>query len=73
MRWNGVREYCLDTKLYVGWIPGMEGAHSQGATPAELDANMREVLELLDKESLPIHWTEQGFCPPTDAFSPSSR
>ena len=39
-------EYDPETKLYVGTIPGIAGAHSQGATLDELNANLREVLEL---------------------------
>lgn len=35
------------TGLFVGWIPGIVGAHSQAATLDELDANLREVLEML--------------------------
>jgi predicted RNase H-like HicB family nuclease len=42
-----VVEKCPDTKLYVGHVPGMPGAHSQGATPAELRRNLREVIAML--------------------------
>lgn len=42
-----VIEKCPDTGLYVGYVPGMPGAHSQGETLEELNANMREVLEML--------------------------
>jgi predicted RNase H-like HicB family nuclease len=35
-----------DTGLYVGTVPGVRGAHSQGATIDELRENMREVLAL---------------------------
>ena len=55
---------AVTPKLYVGWIPGIAGAHSQGATPTELDANLREVLKLLKVELLPIQWREQGPLPP---------
>ena len=35
------------TGLYVGWVPGFPGAHSQGETLDELRGNLREVIELL--------------------------
>ena len=40
-------ERDIDTKLYVGYIPGFEGAHSQGETLDELQDNLREVIEML--------------------------
>jgi len=36
-----------DTKLYVGYVPGFPGAHSQGETLDELQENLREVIEML--------------------------
>jgi predicted RNase H-like HicB family nuclease len=36
-----------DTRLYVGYVPGFAGAHSQGETLDELQENLREVIELL--------------------------
>ena len=39
-----------ETKLYVGVVPGVPGAHSQGATLDELQKNMKEVLELCIEE-----------------------
>jgi len=42
-----VFERCEDTGFYVGYVPGFPGAHSQAETKAELDRNMREVIELL--------------------------
>lgn len=35
-----------ETKLYVGIIPGVPGAHTQGATLDELQTNLKEVVEL---------------------------
>lgn len=43
-------EYDPDTKLYVGTIPGLPGAHSQGATLDELRLNLQEVVELILEE-----------------------
>ena len=40
-------EKCAETNLYVGYIPGFPGAHSQGETLDELSENMLEVVELL--------------------------
>jgi predicted RNase H-like HicB family nuclease len=42
-----VVERDADTGLYVGWVPGFPGAHSQGETLDELRGNLREVIELL--------------------------
>jgi predicted RNase H-like HicB family nuclease len=44
-------EYDPETKLYVGIVPGIKGAHSQGATLDELQQNLKEVLELCLEES----------------------
>jgi len=33
--------------LYVGYIPGFPGAHSQGETPEELNENVKELIEML--------------------------
>ena len=43
-------EKCKDTGLYVGYIPGIKGAHSQGETVDELIENLKEVLEFLKKD-----------------------
>jgi predicted RNase H-like HicB family nuclease len=39
-------EWDPETKLYVGIIPGIPGAHTQGASLDELQGNLKEVLEL---------------------------
>lgn len=43
-------ERCPDTGLYVGYVPGFPGAHSQGETMDELGDNRREVIEMLLEE-----------------------
>ena len=43
-------EFDPETKLYVGVIPNVPGAHSQGATLDELKVNLQEVLELCVSE-----------------------
>jgi predicted RNase H-like HicB family nuclease len=43
-------EYDPETKLYIGSIPGLPGAHTQAATLDELQVNLREVVELVLEE-----------------------
>jgi len=35
------------TGLFVGYVPGFAGAHSQGETFDELQRNLQEVIEML--------------------------
>lgn len=44
-------EWDPETKLYVGIVPGIPGAHTQAATLDELQANLREVIQLCLEES----------------------
>ena len=44
---TAVVEWDSDTNLYVGYVPGFLGAHSQGKTLDELQENLREVIEML--------------------------
>jgi len=39
-------EFDPATQLFVGVVPGLPGAHTQGATIEELRSNLKEVLEL---------------------------
>ncbi|HVR98380.1 MAG TPA: type II toxin-antitoxin system HicB family antitoxin [Thermoanaerobaculia bacterium] len=41
------------TGLYVGYVPGFPGAHSQGETLDELNANLQEVIEMLLEDEEP--------------------
>ena len=43
-------EWDPETNLYVGIVPGIPGAYTQGATLDELNKNLREVLELCLEE-----------------------
>jgi predicted RNase H-like HicB family nuclease len=43
-------EYDRESKLYVGIVPGIRGAHTQAATLDELQDNLKEVLELCMEE-----------------------
>ena len=50
---TAIVERDSDTNLYVGYVPGFPGAHSQGETLDELHENLREVIEmLLEDENL---------------------
>ena len=51
--YTAVVELCPDTRLYVGYVPGFPGAHSQGETLDELNRNLREVIEMLLEEGEP--------------------
>lgn len=44
-------EYDEESKLYVGIIPNVVGAHSQAETLDELQRNLQEVLELCIDEN----------------------
>jgi len=43
-------EWDPETKLYVGIVPGLPGAHTQGASLDELNANLKEVVEFCLEE-----------------------
>jgi predicted RNase H-like HicB family nuclease len=55
---TAVIEKCPDTGLYVGYVPGFPGAHSQGKTLDELQRNLKEVIEMLREEGEPRLETE---------------
>jgi predicted RNase H-like HicB family nuclease len=44
--------------LYVGYVPGFPGAHTQAATLDELQRNLREVIEMLLEDGEPALETE---------------
>lgn len=50
---TAVVERDPDTGLYVGYVPGFPGAHSQAATLDELHRNLREVIETLLEDGEP--------------------
>lgn len=50
---SAVIQRCPDTGLYVGYVPGFPGAHSQGETLEELDRNLLEVVEMLLEDGEP--------------------
>ncbi len=51
--YTAVVEQCPDTGLYVGYVPGFAGAHSQAENLDELNRNLREVIEMLLEEGEP--------------------
>ena len=51
--YTAVVERCADTGFYVGYVPGLSGAHSQAETLEELNANLREVISLILEDGPP--------------------
>jgi predicted RNase H-like HicB family nuclease len=51
--YTAVIEKCSDTGLYVGYVPGFSGAHSQAESLDELKNNLKEVIEMLLEEGEP--------------------
>jgi predicted RNase H-like HicB family nuclease len=47
-----------ETGLFVGYVPGFAGAHSQGETLDELNENLREVIAMLLEDGDPRLDTE---------------
>ena len=45
-------EKCSQTGLYVGYVPGFPGAHTQAETFDELEKNLCEVLSMLLEDSM---------------------
>ena len=42
-----------ETGLYIGYVPGFPGAHSQAASLDELNDNLREVIAMLLEDGDP--------------------
>lgn len=51
--YTAIVERCPETRLYVGYIPGFPGAHSQAETLDELSRNLQEVVEMLLEDGEP--------------------
>lgn len=51
---SAIIERCPDTGLYVGYVPGFPGAHTQAETLDELQKNLREVIEMLLEDGEPV-------------------
>ena len=56
--YTAVVERCPETGLYIGYVPGFSGAHSQGETLDELQRNLREVIEMILEDGEPDLDTE---------------
>jgi predicted RNase H-like HicB family nuclease len=52
--YTAVIERCPETGLYVGYVPGFPGAHSQGETQEELRQNLQEVITMLLEDGEPV-------------------
>ncbi len=53
-KFTAIIEKCSETGLYVGYVPGFPGAHSQGETLDELHRNLQEVIGMLLEEGEPL-------------------
>ena len=56
---TGAVQRCPETSLYVGYVPGFQGAYSQGETLEELNENLKEVISMLladDNPSIALHF-----------------
>ena len=51
--YTAIVERCPETRLYIGYIPGFPGAHSQGESLDELNENLREVIAMLLEDGEP--------------------
>lgn len=51
--YTAIVERDHDTELYVGYVPGFAGAHSQGETLDELYLNLQEVIQMLLEDGAP--------------------
>jgi len=52
-QFTAVVERDPDTGLFVGYVPGLPGAHSQASSLDELNSNLREVIEMLLEDGEP--------------------
>jgi predicted RNase H-like HicB family nuclease len=52
--YTSVIERCPDTGLFVGYVPGFPGAHSQGQSVDELNRNLAEVIAMLLEDGEPV-------------------
>lgn len=51
--YSAVIERCPQTGMFVGFVPGFPGAHSQGETLDELNRNLQEVIAMLIEDGEP--------------------
>jgi predicted RNase H-like HicB family nuclease len=55
---TAVVEKCPDTGLYIGYVPGFSGAHTQAGSLDELKRNLEEVVGMLLEDGEPSLQTE---------------
>ncbi len=53
-KFSAAIERCADTGMLVGYVQGFPGAHSQGETLDELQANLQEVIAMLLEDGEPV-------------------
>lgn len=51
--YTAIIEFCEETKLFIGYVPGFAGAHTQAESLDELQENLREVIEMLLEDGEP--------------------
>ena len=51
--YTAIIEKDLETGLYIGYVPGFPGAHSQAASLDELNDNLTEVITMLLEDGDP--------------------
>ena len=51
--YTAILEKCPETGLYIGYVPGFPGAHSQAESLDELQANLHEVIAMLLEDGEP--------------------
>ena len=56
--YTAVVEHDKETGMYVGYVPGFSGAHTQGESLDELNRNLKEVIQMLTEEGEPVLETE---------------
>ena len=52
--YTAIIEKDSETGLYVGYVPGFAGAHSQAASLDELNDNLQEVIAMLLEDGDPV-------------------
>ena len=52
--YTAIVERWTETALFTGFIPGFQGAHTQGETLDELHQNLQEVIEMLLEDGNPV-------------------
>jgi predicted RNase H-like HicB family nuclease len=52
--YTAIVERCTETGLYIGFVPGFAGAHTQAESLDELNQNLKEVIEMLLEDGTPL-------------------